>query len=70
MLWTDVCVTAALCLVARQAQNHLTLQNKHAVIYLPACICVNTVCLHLELAFETILEKMKLDTDVLEKTSA
>ena len=28
-----------------------------------------TVCLHLEQAFETLLEEMSLDTDVLEKHS-
>ena len=28
-----------------------------------------TVCLHLEQAFETLLEEMNLDTDVLEKHS-
>ena len=49
-------------------QNRLTLQNKHAVIYLLPYTRVYTVCLHLEQAFETVLEKMKLDTDVLEET--
>ena len=29
---------------------------------------VYTVCLHLEQTFETVLEEMKLDTDVLEET--
>ena len=37
---------------------------KHAV----ACMRVCTVCMHLEQAFETLFEKMKLDTDVLEET--
>ena len=50
-----MCVTADL---AREAQNHLMLQNKHAVIYLLACTQVNTVCLRLERAFETILKEM------------
>ena len=42
----------------------MTLQNKHAV----ACTRVNTVCLQLEQAFETLLAERKLDTDVLEET--
>ena len=46
------------------------LQNKHAIIYFFACSCVYTVCLHLEQAFETVFEEMKLDTDVLEETFA
>jgi len=46
----------------------LTLQNKHAVIYLLACAQVYTVCLHLEQIFEAVLEEMKLDTDILEET--
>ena len=29
-----------------------------------------TVCLHLEQVFETLVEEMKLDTDVLEETFA
>ena len=33
-----------------------------------ACTRICTVCLHLEQAFETLLEEMKLDTDVLEET--
>ena len=44
------------------------LQNKHAVIYLLACTQVNTVCLHLEQAFETILKEMYLDTEVHKET--
>ena len=39
--------------MARQAQNRLTLQNRHDVF----------VCM--EQAFETVLKEMKLDTDVL-----
>ena len=42
----------------------MALQNKHAV----DCSQVYTICLHLEKAFETLLEEMKLDTDVLEET--
>ena len=43
------------------------LQDKNAV----ACtqVYMYTVCLHLEQAFETLLEEMNLDTDVLEKHS-
>ena len=39
-------------------------------MYLLACTRVCTFCLHLEQAFETVLEEMKLDTDVLEETLA
>ena len=49
----------------RISQNCLMLQDKHAV----ACTRVYTVCLHLEQAFETLLEEIKLDTDILEKHS-
>ena len=42
------------------------LQNKHAI----ACTRVCTVCMHLELAFETLFEEMKPDTDVLKETFA
>ena len=69
MLWTEVYVTADLYQGKRpdiKAQNLLTLHNKHAV----ACTQVYTVCLHLEQAFETLLEEIKLDTDVLEETFA
>ena len=48
----------------------MTLQNARAVIYLLACTRAYTVCLHLEQAIETVLEEMKLDTDVLEETFA
>ena len=43
------------------------LQHKNPV----ACtqVYMYTVCLHLEQAFETLLEEMNLDTDVLEKHS-
>ena len=34
-------------------------------MFLLACTRVWTVCLHLEQAFETVIEEMKLDTDVL-----
>ena len=40
--------------------------TKQTCCYLPSFLY--TVCLHLEQAFETVLEKMKLDTDVLEET--
>ena len=61
---TDVYVTAVLYQARPdKPKNRLLLQNKHAV----ACTRVNTVCLHLEKAFETLLEEMKLDTDVLER---
>ena len=46
------------------------LQNKHAIIYFLACSCVHTICLHLEQAFETVFEQMKLDTDVTDETFA
>ena len=39
-------------------------------MYLLACTRVWTVCLNLEQAFETVLEEMKLDTDVLKETWA
>ena len=39
-------------------------------MYLVACTRVWTVCLHLEQAFETVLEEMKLDTDILKETWA
>ena len=32
------------------------------------CLYTRTVCLHMEQAFETLLEEMKLDTDFLEET--
>ena len=32
------------------------LQNEHAIIYFLACSCVYTICLYLELAFETVFE--------------
>ena len=44
----------------------MTLKNKHAV----ACAQVYFVCLHLDQAFETLLEELKFDTDVLEETFA
>ena len=46
------------------------LQNKHAIINFLACSCFYTICLHLEQAFETVFEQMKLDTDVIEETFA
>ena len=45
-------------------QPGLTLQNNHAVICV-SCTQVYTGCLHLEQVFETVLEEMKLDTDIL-----
>ena len=45
------------------------LQNKHAVIYLLPYTRVYTVCLHLEQAFETVLEKMKMIQMSLKKHS-
>ena len=43
--------------------------TKQTCCYLPSSLYrVYTVCLHLEQTFETVLEKMKLDTDVLEET--
>jgi len=39
-------------------------------MYLLACRQVWTVCLHLEQGFETVLEEMKFDTDVLEESLA
>ena len=50
----------------------MLLQNKHAVftMYLLDCTRVWTVCLRLEQAFETVLEEMKPDTDVLEEAWA
>ena len=62
---TDLYVTADLYQARLdKPQNRLALQNKHAV----DCSRVYTVCLHLEQAFETLLEEMKLDTDLLEET--
>ena len=62
---TDVYVTADLYQASPdKPQNRLALRNKHAV----DCLRVYTVCLHLEQAFETLLEEMKLDTDLLEET--
>ena len=42
-------------------------KKKHAVVYLLACTRVYTGVLHLEQTFETVLEEMKLDTNVLEE---
>ena len=62
---TNVYVTAVLYQARLdKAQNHLALQNKHAA----DCSLVYTVFLHLEQEFETLLEEMKLDTDLHEET--
>ena len=62
---TDVYVTAVLYQARLdKPQNYLALRNKHAV----DSSLVYTVFMHLEQEFETLLEEMKLDTDVLEET--
>ena len=70
MLQIDVCVTADLYHAEQpdKTQNRLTSQT--ALIYFLACTRVNTVCLHLGQQFETVLEELKLDTDVTEETFA
>ena len=69
MLQTDIHVTADLYHAKQPDKPRLVWRKKkHAVVYLLACTWVYTVCLHLEQAFKTVLEEMKLDTDVLEET--
>ena len=53
------------------AQNHLTVQNYHAIIILFSCLYICILCgSHLEVAFETVFEEMKLDVDFVEDTFA
>ena len=57
-----------LMLSSQISPDSFDVKKKHAVVHLLVRKRVYTVCLHLEQTFETVLEEMKLDTEVLEET--
>ena len=72
MLQTDVYCTADLYHAKRPDKPRIIWHYRiNMLLFIfHACTWVYTVCLHLEQVFETVLEEMKLDTDVLEETFA
>ena len=50
-----------------QISPELVNVTKQTCYYLFSCTCVYTVCLHLEQAFETVFEEIKLETISLKK---
>ena len=67
MLGTDVFLTADLYQAKWADKARIVWHYKK---YAVACTRVYTVCLHMEQAFETLVEEMKVNTDVLEETFA
>ena len=68
MLGTDVFVTADLYQAKWVDKPRIVWRYKKN--YAVAHTRVYTVCLHMEQAFETLFEEMKVYTDVLEETFA
>ena len=68
MLGTDVFLTADVFIKpsGQIRPESFDITKKYAV----ACTRVYTVCLHMEQAFETLVEEMKVYTDVHEETFA